>query len=76
MAGFDIVGKDASRVSAIDKDCINKWSWTWICKKLNGDGTWCGKLEEAVAFWQVLPPLPCGDQIYEFGRIRALKDHV
>ena len=38
MSGFDIVEKDALRVSAIDKDCLNKWSWTWICMKLDGDG--------------------------------------
>ena len=52
MSRFDLIKrKDASIAKEIDKDCTNKWCWSWLDKKVDDEleaiGTWCDKVKES-----------------------------
>ena len=53
MPRFDFVHRhEAAMCKEIDKDCKNKWSWTWLDKKVEGVtlDTCFHKLKEAIVY--------------------------
>jgi hypothetical protein len=76
MSRFDLMKrKDASIAKEIDKDCTNKWCWSWLDKKVDDEaiGTWCDKVKESgKAYCSV-----CRVEVrYDSGGVRALTDHA
>ena len=66
---------EAALCNEIDIDCKNKWSWTWLDKKVEGLtlGTCFRKLKEAGKAYCYL----CRVEVrYNSGGLRALTDHL